>query len=566
GAEALLLTADLAKEKKDSAGELAALLQLWGKHPLSTLSEPAEARIKGIKKGSITPEATIWRAEALIDSHRNKQGMALLAPLLPLLKLPDPLACKAHFLNGKALRKERKHSQAVTSLVPVVTKCTDPDLRARAMYVLGSSQSIVDLDRGAKTYEGLAHEFPTHSFADDALFYAADLYVKLGELDAAMKTLTELAEKYPGGDFAAVALFKRFWIQRERGQTDEAVKTLELLRKSYREAEESYEYERATYWLGRMHEKSDPKAAVALFQEVAVDHPATYYGLIARDRIAALDNDAFNKLGQKLAFPEAGAPVWPLFAGPLGDDPHFRAGVELYRLGLTEAVTSELLAANRTNQPPEAVRLLVQILSLSGDARSAHAVARVSLRRDLSGRISPENRFVWEVAYPRAFRDSIEEHCKSAGFDPDLLQALMREESALDPKALSWAGALGLTQLMPSTAIQVAHSLKLKTPSTAALLEPALNIRLGASYLGTLLKQWKGNKQYALGSYNAGAKAVQKWRDDNPKLELDEWVEEIPIAETRGYVKRVLRSYNTYQLLYPTRPPVKTASNSAERK
>jgi soluble lytic murein transglycosylase len=275
-----------------------------------------------------------------------------------------------------------------------------------------------------------------------------------------------------------------------------------------------------------------------------------------------LDAEAFNRATSKLQFPQSASPVWPLFAGPLGEDPHFKAGIELYRIGISEAVTSELLAANRTNQPAESVRLLVQILSLTGDQRAAHAVARVSLRRDLSGRITDNNRSVWEVAYPNAFRPLIETHCKTAKIEPDLLQALMREESALDPKALSWAGALGLTQLMPSTANQVARSLKLKTPTTAALLEPDLNIRLGASYLGSLVSQWKGNKFYAVGSYNAGPKAVSRWKDDRPKLELDEWVEEIPIAETRGYIKRVLRSYNTYRLLYGKSALAQTVSSS----
>jgi soluble lytic murein transglycosylase len=139
--------------------------------------------------------------------------------------------------------------------------------------------------------------------------------------------------------------------------------------------------------------------------------------------------------------------------------------------------------------------------------------------------------------------------------EPDLLQALMREESALDPKALSWAGALGLTQLMPATAKAVAKSLGLKRVTNQSLLEPELNIRLGSTYLGSLLKKFEGNKIYAVASYNAGSGAVARWRTGREAVELDEWVEEIPIAETRGYVKRVLRSYNTYQLLYRRTPP-----------
>lgn len=549
-AEALLLTADIARDIKDSAAELAALHALWGRHPLSPLAAQAETRLKAIKKSKLPIEAQVWRAEALVDAHRNKQGIVIVEPLLPGLKLPDPLACRAHFIHGKALRKERKHTLAVRALSPVTDKCTDPDLRARAMYVLGSSRSIVDQTTGALTYEQLAAEFPTHSFADDALFYAADLHVKTGALDEALKRLQEVVAKYPSGDFAAEAYFKTFWIHRVQGKTDEALAVLDQIRKQFKEAEESYDYERATYWLARMKEEADKALALKLLEELAVDHPATYYGLISRDRLEKLDGDAFSKVTAQLQFPETSAPVWPLYAGPLGEDPHFKAGIELYRMGLSEAVTSELLAANRTNQPAEAIRLLVQILSLTGDERAAHAVARVSLRKDLSGRITDENRAVWEVAYPNAFRPLIESHCKTAKIEPDLLQALMREESALDPKALSWAGALGLTQLMPSTARQVARSLKLKPPSTAALLEPDLNIKLGAAYLGSLIGQWKGNKFYAVGSYNAGPRMVTRWKDDRPTLEIDEWVEEIPIAETRGYIKRVLRSYNTYRLLY----------------
>jgi soluble lytic murein transglycosylase len=151
-----------------------------------------------------------------------------------------------------------------------------------------------------------------------------------------------------------------------------------------------------------------------------------------------------------------------------------------------------------------------------------------------------------------AFRELVLTHAKDADeLDPDLLQALMREESALDPAALSWAGALGLCQLMPATAAEVAARLRLKQPTTtAALLEPSLNIRLGSRYLSDLLFRAKGVKLYALGAYNAGEGSVGRWRRAAPDVPLDVWVETIPLQETRGYVKRVLRSYNTYKLLY----------------
>jgi soluble lytic murein transglycosylase len=183
GAEALLASADLAAERKDRAQERAFLWKLWAQHPLTPMAKLAEKRLG--KKEKPPVEAQVERAEALIEAHRNKQGMAVLEPLLPKLKLPDALACRAHFSFGKALRKERQHTRAIAALDPVVAACADPELKPRALYVLGSSRSIVDQDAGPKTYEQLAREFPTHSFADDGLFYAADLYLKTGRPEQA---------------------------------------------------------------------------------------------------------------------------------------------------------------------------------------------------------------------------------------------------------------------------------------------------------------------------------------------------------------------------------------------
>ncbi|HLL85227.1 MAG TPA: transglycosylase SLT domain-containing protein, partial [Longimicrobium sp.] len=559
-AEALVAIADLAQRAKDPEVEREALVTLWASHPLSPLAKNAETRLKNDKKAqALSTQAQVTRGEQLIEAHRNAKGLEVLSPLLPTLALPQPLACRAHFAYGKALRKERSHTKAIEVLSPVVEKCTDPDLRARAMYVLGSSQSIVAISQGTKTYEALARDYPGHAFADDALFFAADLYAKAGDQESALKRLQEVVEKYPGGDFASESLFKVFWVQRAQKKTEQALKTLSLIEERYAKAEEPYDYERARYWRARLMEDSgDKKAAAKIFAEVATEHPATYYGLMARSKVGELDPSLAGKVSSDLVFPRESQGPWPLYAGPVGEDPHFLAGVELLRLGFPESASSELFAVSRARQPAESLRLLVHVLATAGDSRGAHAIARVALRKDLGGRITPDKRPLWEVAYPNAFRELIEKHCATAQVEPDLLQALMREESALDPKALSWAGALGLTQLMPGTAKQVARKYKISARITPErLLDPDLNIRLGALNLGELLQQFKGVKQFAVAGYNAGPGAVNRWKSERP---LDEWVEEIPIAETRGYVKRVLRSYNTYQLLYAKPAPTRQAA------
>jgi soluble lytic murein transglycosylase len=96
----------------------------------------------------------------------------------------------------------------------------------------------------------------------------------------------------------------------------------------------------------------------------------------------------------------------------------------------------------------------------------------------------------------------------------------------------------------------VAGSLRLHSYTTASLLQPERNIQLGSAYLAQLLHQFSGNKILAVAAYNAGPGAVRKWLGGRADQPMDEWVEEIPVQETRDYVKHVLGSCRTYGQLY----------------
>ncbi len=549
GAEGLWTLADVWQAKRDAKAERAVLLRLWSGHPLYQAAR-VEVRLGSLN--DVTTDVKVARAESLIEAHRNAPGLAIVEPLAATLKLPDPLACKAHFVLGKGYRKLRQHAKAISVLEPVTQKCTDPDLRARALYTLAFSRSVVMPAMAAATYEELTRTHPTHSFADDGLFFAADARFKEGDVEKALGQLAELTTRYPNGDFVGEALFKQFWVHRAGKNSAAALAVLDDIERRFAVADESYEVDRARYWRSRMLEDAGEKTQAAeVLRRVALDHPSTYYGLIAREKLLKLDDAQGKSVQAALTKPVAERDPFPFFIGPLGKDPRYLTAVELHRLGFDPLVQVEVLSIDRTALPIESLRTLVYLLDASGEERAAHGMARLWLKRDLSGPITPENKALWKIAYPPAFRDIVAKHSLGADkLDPDLLQAVMREESALDPKALSWAGALGLTQLMPRTAWDVAARLKLKRPSNADLLEPELNIQLGARYLADLMKRAKDVRQYALAGYNAGEGAVVRWKRANLTDDVDEWVELIPLTETRGYVKRVLRTYNTYKLLY----------------
>jgi len=135
---------------------------------------------------------------------------------------------------------------------------------------------------------------------------------------------------------------------------------------------------------------------------------------------------------------------------------------------------------------------------------------------------------------------------------PELLLAVARQESRFSPTVQSAVGAVGLLQLMPDTAAELAG----RPLSLAQLQEPARNTQLGARYLAQLLEQWRGNPFLTVASYNAGPGAVQSWlgagaADLGREPEL--WVEAIPYPETRLYTKKVLGNLWSYR--QGDRPP-----------
>jgi soluble lytic murein transglycosylase len=152
---------------------------------------------------------------------------------------------------------------------------------------------------------------------------------------------------------------------------------------------------------------------------------------------------------------------------------------------------------------------------------------------------------LWKVAYPTGLLPTIKGE-GARGVDPYLVAAIIREESQYDWRAVSRVGAIGLMQVMPGTANNVAQRLGLSAVGRDDLFDQETNIRIGVHYVEQLLEQFSGNVAYTIASYNAGPMAVGNWIALHRGRSQDEFVELIPYLETRQYVKRVLRSYREY--------------------
>jgi soluble lytic murein transglycosylase len=153
--------------------------------------------------------------------------------------------------------------------------------------------------------------------------------------------------------------------------------------------------------------------------------------------------------------------------------------------------------------------------------------------------------------HPRRFAAVFERAGAQERVDPQLLLAVARQESRFSPGVRSVVGAVGLLQLMPATAAELAG---LPVGDTQ-LQQPARNAELGARYLRQLLDRWRQQPFLSVASYNAGPGAVERWRGGaypDPAQEPELWVEAIPYPETRLYTKKVLGNHWTYRLMAAT--------------
>jgi soluble lytic murein transglycosylase len=161
---------------------------------------------------------------------------------------------------------------------------------------------------------------------------------------------------------------------------------------------------------------------------------------------------------------------------------------------------------------------------------------------------TPSNRWAWDCLYPHPY-DALTGRLEDQQNIPsELLHAIMRQESAFDPTALSPVGAQGLMQLMPKTAAKTAQRMG-KPFDPDLVVSPGLNITLGAHYLTLLLHMLQNNVPLAAGAYNAGPAAVGRWLTGAEDIPLDIWAALVPYRETRHYIWRVVGNWARYRYL-----------------
>jgi soluble lytic murein transglycosylase len=272
------------------------------------------------------------------------------------------------------------------------------------------------------------------------------------------------------------------------------------------------------YWKARARAaKGDAEGA-----KVAKD---LYEGLLAENGYYPLL--AAGRLGRGFTPTQISAPQDPALQRQLVQQPGVQRARELWLAGRSEWSSlewGETLASLTPAQAMQAARLPG---TWNAWVQTVTAASKAQVFDD------------FELLYPRPFESEVQAAAKLSGVPSQWIFAVMRQESLYDPRARSRADALGLLQMLVSTARETARRQGQPAPDASALLDPAVNTRLGALHLKELLDRYEQEFMLVLGAYNAGPRPVQRWRPPTESLDADVWIENVPYNETRSYIQRV---------------------------
>ena len=219
----------------------------------------------------------------------------------------------------------------------------------------------------------------------------------------------------------------------------------------------------------------------------------------------------------------------------------------LLHFGLYDMVYPRIVAVYPSISAEEALQI-ARTLASEGRYADSIRVIRFSLKNQEDAATKEQ----LELLYPRPWGELVSKYAAEYGLPEYLLYALIRSESFFQHQVVSGAGAIGLTQLMPATAADIAKKLKVADYS---LTDPEINIRFGAYYLAEMIRRSDNRIMPACFAYNAGISRVRGWQKKAQGLPEDLFLESLEYAETRDYGRKILSAAAVYGTLYYSEEP-----------
>jgi peptidoglycan lytic transglycosylase len=305
---------------------------------------------------------------------------------------------------------------------------------------------------------------------------------------------------------------------------------------------------RAHYWRGRAADAAGDTEAMRAEYEAAAQHGTAYYGQLARARLG-LENVEL----RKPPGPD------PDSAKALSDE-RVRAADMLYTMGERDTVRSFVADIADESDDAAVLAALGELTERKGDAHATLEIGKTALARGLA---------LDRYAFPTI---GIPPHSPvGPAIARSVIYSVARTESAFDQRDKSSANAVGLMQVTPEAGRDTAKRFGVTYDWDRMVSDPVYNTQMGAAELSALLSEYRGCHIMTFAGYNAGRGRVREWVKQHgdprdPNVDPVDWVERIPLAETRNYVQRVMENLQVYRARFETEVAVSKADQPRETK
>ncbi|HLF71467.1 MAG TPA: transglycosylase SLT domain-containing protein [Dehalococcoidia bacterium] len=431
---------------------------------------------------------------------------------------------------------------------------------AEAYYYLAAVlESKSDFAGAKEDYATAAALNPASTIADDALWWRGRLLEDDGDRDGAGALYRRILNEYPNSTWASDAAFRVGLLPYRVGSYGAAgdawVQALAV-------GALAGEQQRFNLWQAKARLKAgDKDGAKALLDPMARAAEDDYYGIRALGLLAG--DSAIpratreSKVSLTPSFDWGAAEAWlaqktgrTVVAGAWASDYRWGRAQELWTVGRSSQGDAEAFDLIETYaQDSIAMYTLSRTLQGQGrigmSARSGQRLLRTLNTNPNEGLPKP----LLSLSYPPAFGPIVQKYADEEKISPLLMLAFIRQESFFDPRAISPAGALGLTQVLPTTGRSLSAKLGVTVEEDEDLLHADLNLRLGARYMADQLRSFDSQIFVAFAAYNAGPNGANRWRAASGD-DADLFLETVEFKETRLYIELVAENYAIYRYLY----------------
>jgi soluble lytic murein transglycosylase len=540
-----------AKAEKPAAAA-ADYLDLYYRFPLNDESKDAGQKIPSLQSAlgesfpGVPLQTQLARAEAFYVAKRWREASAEYASLLPKLSGVDHQRADLRIVQCEVELGGKLDRLAEISV-------SDPELDAERIF------SIAQAHRGLKLEAQLLEDVdqlvklhPQSSWTADALFGAGNFYwVNLDRARAAEFYRRSL-DISPDGKNAATAEWRLAWT----AYLDRKPEAADMIEAYVRHFPLSSYVQDALYWLGRSYERSGNLEHARNFYLAAANRfPLTYFGAKAAERLRpepeGIGAEPVRAADLQLMIPAA-PPVPPLDLPSAEAETRQARARALSDIAFDSSAELEYRSAYAVTRAPKFLIDAGGAAIAAGHYGAGMAAVRQAIPQLEARRIADIPNEAWRAAFPLPYELNLRSEAARNQVDPMLVAGLIRQESAFESKAMSRAGAVGLMQVEPKTALKLARQLRVRY-ARARLTDPGYNLQLGSRYLANLLMSF-GTPEAALAAYNAGEDRVVQWTAGQNYLETPEFVESIPFTETREYVQIVIRNSEVYRSVYGLAP------------